>query len=217
MQQGGYGGGGGGYGGGGSGGDYGNDLSGAMHHAQQDAGDSGDSSIFSSVLSRLSQNQNQYANEDFDEQDSVKAHQAMYGGGGMGQQHDAGTVGTAAAMQALKMFTGGGGGQSGHGSQGGGNSQSQFVGMAMAQASKLYDGQAAQGNVVSILVEVSVQLTKDSSLTPCLPQSQNANKQDAITKAGEMALKMYMNSNKQGGGGGGGPGGLLGMASKLLQ
>lgn len=43
------------------------------------------------------------------------------------------------------MFTGGQGGQSG-GSSGGG--QSQFIGMAMAQASKLFDQQAGNGNTV---------------------------------------------------------------------
>lgn len=38
-------------------------------------------------------------------------------------------------MQALKMFSGGSGGSSGSSS---GGSQNQFVGMAMAQASKLF-------------------------------------------------------------------------------
>ena len=53
-------------------------------------------------------------------------------------------MGGAAAMQALKMFTGGGGG-GGQQSQGGGG-QSQFLGMAMGQASKLFDSQSAAGN-----------------------------------------------------------------------
>ena len=38
-------------------------------------------------------------------------------------------------------------------------------------------------------------------------------KQDAVTKAGEMALKMYMQSQ---GGGGGGAGGLLNLAGKFF-
>ena len=52
--------------------------------------------------------------------------------------------------QALKMFTGGGGGSGQGGGLGGGagGGQNQFVGMAMAQASKLFDQQSAQGNVV---------------------------------------------------------------------
>jgi len=48
---------------------------------------------------------------------------------------------SAAAMQALKMFSGGHGGSSGGmsgGSSGGGQSQNQFVGMAMSQAAKLF-------------------------------------------------------------------------------
>jgi hypothetical protein len=95
-------------------------------------------------------------------------------------------MGSAAAMQALKMFTGGGSGGSA-----GGNSQNAFVGMAMAQANKLFDSQAAAGNV-----------------------SSGASKESAIQQAGEMALKMYMQS--QGGSGGGGMSGLMGMASKFL-
>lgn len=78
----------------------------------------------------------------------------------------------------------------GAGSQGGGGSQNQFVGMAMAQASKMFDHQSGQGNMQG-----------------------GAQKQDAITSAGEMAMKMFMQS---GGGGGGGDSGLMGMASKFL-
>ena len=95
-------------------------------------------------------------------------------------------MGSAAAMQALKMFSGGGSSGSA-----GGNSQNAFVGMAMAQASKLFDSQSAAGNV-----------------------SSGASKESAIQQAGEMALKMYMQS--QGGSGGGGMSGLMGMASKFL-
>jgi hypothetical protein len=94
-------------------------------------------------------------------------------------------MGSAAAMQALKMFTGG---QSGNTHQG--NSQNAFVGMAMAQASKLFDHQQSQGNVAS-----------------------GASKESAVQQAGEMALKMYMQSQ---GKSGGGAGGLMGLASKFL-
>ena len=62
---------------------------------------------------------------------------------------------------------------------------------AMAQASKLFDSQSAQGNVAS-----------------------GASKESAVQKAGEMALKMYMQS--QGGSSGGGMGSLMGMASKFF-
>ena len=54
------------------------------------------------------------------------------------------TTKAAAAMQALKMFNGGGASAN----QGG---QSQFIGMAMAQAAKLFDQQSANGNTVRFL------------------------------------------------------------------
>jgi hypothetical protein len=92
-------------------------------------------------------------------------------------------MGSAAAMQALKMFTGGGGSQQG-------NSQNAFVGMAMAEASKLFDNQSSQGNVQS-----------------------GASKESAVQQAGEMALKMYLKSQSSGGVG---PSGLMGLASKFL-
>ncbi|KAL9099629.1 MAG: hypothetical protein Q9187_009472 [Circinaria calcarea] len=94
-------------------------------------------------------------------------------------------------MQALKMFSGG----AGQGGMGGGNSQNQFIGMAMAEAGKLFDQQSAQGKVAP-----------------------SASKQSAVTSAAEMALKMYMKSQMGGGGSGGGSGGggLMGMVSKFL-
>ena len=82
------------------------------------------------------------------------------------------------------MFTGGGSGNSQQG-----NSQNAFVGMAMAEASKLFDNQSSQGNV-----------------------SSGASKESAVQQAGEMALKMYMQSQ----GGSGGASGLMGLASKFL-
>ena len=94
--------------------------------------------------------------------DAVQSHKQFFGGGGSGQPASSGSMGSAAAMQALKMFTGGGSG----GSQGG-NSQNAFVGMAMGQASKLFDQQSSAGNVAS-----------------------GASKESAIQQAAETALKM---------------------------
>jgi hypothetical protein len=164
------------------------DLSGAASHAQEHAGDSGDSSIFSSVINHLGQNKQQIGNQQLNEQDAVQSHQQFFGGGGSSQSASSGSMGAAAAMQALKMFTGGSSGSSGSSSQGG-NSQNAFIGMAMAQASKLFDQQSSQGNV-----------------------SSGSNKESAVQQAGEMALKMYMKSQ----GGGSGASGLLSMASKFL-
>jgi hypothetical protein len=83
------------------------------------------------------------------------------------------------------MFTSGGGGGMG-GGQGQG-SQNQFVGMAMSEASKLWDQQSSQGQVAP-----------------------GADKQSAINSAAKMALSMYMKGQ------GGGSGGLMGLASKFM-
>jgi len=168
---------------------YDEDLSGAMNHAEQHSGESGDRGIFGNVLGFLQQNKHSVGNQQVDEQSAVQAHQQYFGGGGNNQQQaDSGSMGSAAAMQALKMFTGGSGGQSS--SSGGG--QNAFIGMAMAQASKLFEQQASQGNVAS-----------------------GASKESAVQQAGEMALKMYMKSQMSGGSSGGASG-LMSMASKFL-
>ena len=162
----GYSGGSGGYGDGGQGGypsaGQGNShgfpdaLASAQHHSSSSSSSSEDSTIFSSALGFLSGERHKISNEDLDEQDAISSHQKIYssnseGGGG----HDSDTIGKGAAMQALKLFTTGGGGHGqgmgGHGagmgvgSQGGGSSEGKFIGMAMAQASKLFDEQHGGG------------------------------------------------------------------------
>jgi len=134
-----------------------------------------------------SRNKHSIGNQPVDEQHAVQAHQQFYGGGGGGgggggQPADSGSMGTAAAMQAMKMFTGGGGG---------GGGQNEFIGMAMAQASKLFEQQSAQGNVAS-----------------------GESKESAVQKAGEMAMKFYMKNQLSGGSSG--VSGIMGMAQKFL-
>jgi hypothetical protein len=73
---------------------------------------------------------------------------------------------------------------------GGGGGQSQMIGMAMQEASKLFDQQSGMGNVQG-----------------------GTDKQSAINSAAKMALQMYMKSQ---GGGGGGASGLMGLASKFF-
>lgn len=181
-----HGGSGGGYGSAGESGGYDQDE--AISQARQH-GNKEDGNLFSQAMSFLGQNK--HSNEDLDEQQMIGAHQQLYGNQSSARPHDANSLGAGAAMQALKMFNGGGAGAGGLGSQGGGNSQSHFIGMAMAQAGKLYDQQNGQGNVAS-----------------------GADKQSAVNTAAKLALQMYMKS--QGQGGGGGPGGLMGLASKFL-
>lgn len=179
------------------------DFGGAVHHAQQHAGDSGDHSLFEQTLGHLQSNRQNIGSQDLDENYAVTAHRALYSGGG-GQSgpasmgHSSQSIGAGGAMEALQKFTGGGGASGGSGgagmgvgSQGGGGDKNQFIGMAMAQASKMFDQQSGSGNV-----------------------QQGANKQSAVQEAGEMALKMYLKS--QTGGSSGGGGGLMGMASKFL-
>jgi hypothetical protein len=101
-------------------------------------------------------------------------------------------------MQALKLFTSGEASSTAH-SQPQSQSQSAFVGLAMAQAAKLFDAQASQGNVAP-----------------------GADKQSAVMKAGELALKMYLKSHGSGQGGGSaggeqGVGGLLQFAGKFMK
>jgi hypothetical protein len=189
---GGYGGPAAGYGSGGGhgGGSSGYDQDEAIKQARQHGNDD-DGNLFSHAMSFLGKKKDEDDDDDIDEQQMVGAHQQLYGKQSNDGAHDANSLGAGAAMQALKMFAGGGAGAGGMGSQGAGNSQSQFIGMAMAQAGKLFDQQNGQGNVAS-----------------------GADKQSAVNAAAKMAFKMYMKSEGQGGGGG--QGGLLGMASKFM-
>ncbi len=124
------------------------DFQGALSHAKQNSSDEPD--LFSAALGYLSGNKQQIADEDdIDESQAINSYKATYGGEGRGQQHGSETLGAGAAIEALKMFTGEGAGQGGMGSQGAGNSQSQLIGMAMAQAATLFDKQSSEGNVVS--------------------------------------------------------------------
>ncbi|KAK8132841.1 hypothetical protein PG999_001014 [Apiospora kogelbergensis] len=165
------------------------DFSGAAEHASRHAGDSGDSSLFSTLLGALTQKKQSLADQDVDEDDAVKQHQKLYKDDDGDEVNDR-SLGSAAAMQALKLFTGGDSGSSQQG-----NSQSAFIGTAMAEASKLFDQKASQGKV-----------------------SGDSSKESAIMQAGEMALKMYMKS--RGGGAetaGSSSSGLLSLASKFMK
>lgn len=143
-----------GYGGGGAYGGYSDNFSGAEDRALEYAGDSADRSLFASALGGLAGRQQNLRSEDLDEDDAVRQHRSMYGdgdgergfGGGYGGgQASSGNLGAAAAMQALKMLTGGSGGGR---SAPQGQTQNAFIGMAMGQAAKLFDQQAAAGKTV---------------------------------------------------------------------
>ncbi|TFK36955.1 hypothetical protein BDQ12DRAFT_686152 [Crucibulum laeve] len=149
---------------------------------------SGEGSLFSTALGFLSDNKHKQE-EPVDEDEVTRAHEKVY------QQGDtsnvsANALGGAAALQVLKQFVGGSGGSK----TSGGNSQTQLIGLAMAEATKLFDksGGAASGN-----------------------------KQDAVNGAAMTIMKLLVQSKFSGGitGGSnsGGLSGLMGLASQLAK
>ncbi|KAI2641138.1 hypothetical protein GGS21DRAFT_358277 [Xylaria nigripes] len=161
----------------------------AAEHASRHAGDSGNRDLFSSLLGALNKKKKTLADEDIDEEDAVRTHKKYFSEESDGSEEaDDKSIGSAAAMQALKMFIGG---QSGNTAES--SSHSAFVALAMGEASKLFDKQASQGNI-----------------------SSGSSKESAVMQAGEMAFKMYLKS--QGGGkvSSSGGAGLMNLASKFL-
>ncbi|OAQ68407.1 beta-flanking protein [Pochonia chlamydosporia 170] len=150
----------------------------AQQHASNNAGPSGSSDLFSNIMNAVGNKQEKIQNEDIDEEDAIKQHQNVYQNDGKG---DSSSLGTAAAMQALKKFT-----QSDN-SASSGQGQAAFLGMAMSEATKLFDSKAAQGKVAD-----------------------GASKENVVQQAVEMAMKMYFKSQA------GSQGGLAGMAAKFL-
>ena len=138
------------------------DDDGIMNTAQAHGGSHGDSDLFSSALSFL-KNRND-DDDDVDEDQMKQSHQQLYQQGGSGN-HGSQSLGAGAALQALKMFSGGQG-QSSMGGGGGGGGQSQMIGLAMSEASKLFDQQSSQGNV-----------------------AQGTDKQSVVNSAAKMAMK----------------------------
>ncbi|PNY28013.1 Uncharacterized protein TCAP_02062 [Tolypocladium capitatum] len=153
------------------------DLRMAHQQASQLAGSSGSSAMFSQIIGAIGQRKGQIANEDIDQEDAVRKHTETYQNDSHGDDN---SLGIAAAMQALNKVN------QGHG--GGNQSQGAFLGLAMSEASKLFDQKSAQGKVMD-----------------------GASKESTIQKAGEMAMKMYFKSQGEQ------QGGLMGMASKFLQ
>jgi hypothetical protein len=129
---------------------YSSDYSGAKEHAERHASSS-DSSLFSTALGFLSGKGKDLGRDDVDEGEYVRNHKDLYEHGGRGQK-DSKSLGQAAALQALKKFTGGSGSSS---SSGAGKDQNAFIGLAMAEAVKLFDTQNSKGNVVCSLVQIS--------------------------------------------------------------
>ncbi|POV96135.1 hypothetical protein PSTT_15824 [Puccinia striiformis] len=159
----------------------------AAAHASGNSGDSGDSSMFKSAISFIkTQSQKGGDDDDIDEEKVAEAHDRAYNQK-QGSSLDAKSMGTAAALQAFKQFSSGGASNEPKHNEDG---KSKLIGMAMAQAAKLFDssGGAASGQ-----------------------------KQDAVNSAGNMLLmKQKLQQMTGGGGGGGGSGGGLGSLAGMI-
>ncbi|QRV83323.1 beta-flanking protein [Ceratobasidium sp. AG-Ba] len=158
-----------------------------IRNASQHAGGSADSSMFGSAMSFLNQNQSQHT-QPIDEQSVQNAHAEAYQKGNASSL-DSNSLGAAAAMQVLQKFTSGGGS-----SGGSGNSQSQLISMAMAEATKLFDSQGGS----------------------------SGGKQDAVNSAAMTVMKLLVQSKMggaqtTGGANSGGLGQLMGMASQFMK
>ncbi|KAI6096873.1 hypothetical protein EV401DRAFT_2247495 [Pisolithus croceorrhizus] len=107
-----------------------------VQHASRHSG-SDDSSMFSSALNHVRGRHDEHE-EPVDEESVLRAHDAAYNQGSASSL-SASSMGSAAALQALKSFSGGGSS---------GSSQNQLVSLAMSEASKLFDqsGGASSGS-----------------------------------------------------------------------
>ncbi|KAL2756583.1 hypothetical protein ACRALDRAFT_1062314 [Sodiomyces alcalophilus JCM 7366] len=160
------------------------DFRSAASEATRQAGSHGDNDLFSSVLGALGQKKGQVEKEDIDEDDILSKYKKFAGGeAGPKEQADEKSLGAAAAMQALKLFNSGD-------TKGQKNTQGGFLGLAMAEASKLFDDNAKSGRV-----------------------KQGTTKEGVIQQAGEIALKLFFKSQAKDAG----AGGLVNLASKFLK
>lgn len=124
------------------------DFNPALSHAQSNQSSSDDGDLFSTALSFLKDrrsNRNDDDDDDLDDDDMIRSHKSLYGGGDS-SEHDSGSVGKGAAIEALKMFTSGGGSSSGSSEGGGGMDKNALIGMAMAQAGKLWEEKQSSGS-----------------------------------------------------------------------
>ncbi|KAA1128632.1 hypothetical protein PGTUg99_017326 [Puccinia graminis f. sp. tritici] len=137
------------------------DLEQAAAHASGNSGDSGDSSLFKSAVSFLktqAQKKGDDDDDDIDEEKAVEAHDRAYNQK-QGSSLDAKSMGTAAALQAFKQFSQGGGSNEPKPTE---DNKSKLIGMAMAQAAKLFDSSGG---------------------------ASGGQKQDAVNSAGSMVMK----------------------------
>ncbi|KAK7223632.1 hypothetical protein V2G26_011635 [Clonostachys chloroleuca] len=150
----------------------------AKQEASQRAGSSGNSELFHSIISSIGQKQGKLADEDIDEQDAINKYKKSYVDKDEDEENEK-SLGTAAAMHALKLFN--------NGETGDKQGKGAFLGLALSEASKLFEDKASAGKVTS-----------------------GTSKESVVQQAGEVAMKMYLKSQGQQ------QGGILGFASKFM-
>ncbi|MCJ1407912.1 hypothetical protein MMC19_001983 [Ptychographa xylographoides] len=199
------------------GGSYNPDFSGAMQHAQQHSQQygGGDPALYQNAIDHLNNNHAAIANSPVDMGQIQSAHTSLYPqngsvGGNSGQQHNAQSLGMGAAMQAMHQFAKPSGGQSG-GQSGGGGGGFPAISSLMGGSG---GGAAAQNPMVGMAIAEAEKLFNSSNTNVAPGTSQ----QSVVTSAAEQAFKMYMNAQSGGGGGaGGGAGsGMMSLVGKLL-
>ncbi|KAF7549812.1 hypothetical protein G7Z17_g6136 [Cylindrodendrum hubeiense] len=153
------------------------DFNEAKEEADKNAGSSGDKHFFGSILHAVSQKKLSH-DDDIDEEDAINKHKKTYDDDD--DDADENSLGTAAAMQALKLFN--------KGESTSSNSQSAYLGLAMSEASKLFDDKSSKDKV-----------------------SSGTSKDAVVQKATEVAMKMYFKSQGEQ------QGGLMGLASKFVK
>lgn len=161
-----------------------------LQHANSNSqGDEQEQSMFSRVTGML-QNKAQSGDvnvDDVDEDRLMNDHDKVQNGD---QQVGSGQIGNAAALGAIKNMLGSGGGES---ASSGGNSgfQEKVLGMAMANAGKMFDQKQSNGQA-------------------------EGSKEDAMSQAGETVMKLLMKQQMKGMIGGGQTSGLSGLAKMLM-
>ncbi|ORX62035.1 hypothetical protein DM01DRAFT_1379891 [Hesseltinella vesiculosa] len=169
------------------------DANESLRYAQQHHGNEEHNDMFSSVLSKFSGSEEHSRPVEQEDVDHLQdAHSRVYGQGNV-EGASSRDLGSAAALQAFKSFTSGGGSSGG---------SSQLIGMAMSEATKLFQQGGGQGNQSEML-------------------------QSAVG----MAMKLYASQGSGGssggsgglgavmgmlGGGGGSAGGAMSLLSKFM-
>ncbi|KAK4170102.1 hypothetical protein QBC43DRAFT_282695 [Cladorrhinum sp. PSN259] len=145
----------------------------AKYAAVNTDNDHDDKNYFKNILGELNGKKGDLEQEDIDEEDAITSHRSIFDPSTPTPSHtSSSSLGSAAALQALKLFNSSSNAPNPSDTA---KSQNAFVGLAMAQAAKLFDKQSAEGTV-----------------------SSGNDKNAAVLKAGELALKMYLKGNKGG-------------------